>query len=1025
MKTNDAVIQKTRLLSGAAVAALSLSILATPAYAQDEIENCVDADGDGQCDNVLAGTRTASASEGVITVTGSRIARNPEVAGANPVVTIDAESIQRSGETNLTEILKDTPALFNSEDSFDASGSEARFGGAGVNVLNLRNLGANRTLVLVDGRRHVAGLSGEGAVDINSIPIALVERVDVLTGGVSSVYGADGVSGVVNFIMNRDFQGIEVRGQNGISKYGDAESYYGSIAGGHNFAGGRGNISGAYEFRKDGRVTSADRPEGRFDAFLLVRNPDDIPDDPAIFDFIPRQFIGYADSAPGGALVIDSSFVAEFYGTGRPYRSSEFLPNSGFLSAGDANADDTPVASYQGDLQAATEHHSFNIFTNYEITPSIRFFAEGKYVKSDNFTVSQPSFDFFTYVSNDNPLIPQNVRDAVDARGDFGGVLVNRDNFDLGTRNETIKRDLYRGVVGFDGEITPNARFEVSYVYGRNKSDFILENYRVADRYFAALDAVDEGEFLNGTPNGNIVCRSSIDGSGIVDDGNFNYGETFQTFTPGQCVPLNIFGPGMASQAALDFINVDLNNSYSITQQVVNGYISGDSGAVFELPGGPVGFVLGAEYRKEKSVALFDPISKQTATFDPNVGVLADLALLDDEVGSYDVYEGFAELSLPILADLPFAEILEATAAIRLSDYSTSGYSESWSVSGIYAPVRDIRFRGSYSKAARAANITELFAPATGTFSFITDPCDPANVTSGAPVRAANCRALIEGLGADYDTYDYGSSIDSSASIPGNFSGNPGLEPEEATTWTAGVVLQPRFVPGLALSFDWYDIKLEQAINTTTLTELAEFCVDSPTLDNQFCDLVTRAPGTGYVVDFSLSPVNVAFFETAGADMTLSYRTDVGGGNRIEARGTLGYLDKLAFIPADGGTLDDDRGELGAPKWSGNADITFVSDSFSLNYGVQYVGSQLRYEKDVLAANPDRAAPEFITIGSRFIHDARAEFRGSNDRSSFFIGVNNFTNERPALGQRDTPTGWRGRYYYAGFRVSFDRLPRF
>lgn len=934
-------------------------------------------------------------------------------------MTIDAKTIERSGEKNLVELLKETPALFGSEDNFDASGSEARFGGAGVNVLNLRKLGANRTLVLVDGRRHVAGLAGEGAVDINSIPISLVERVDVLTGGVSSIYGADGVSGVVNFILNRDFEGVEMRGQGGISEYGDAESYYGAVTVGQNFGDGRGNIAGAYEYCRDGRVASEVRPEGRFDAVRLVRNPDDIPDDPDIFDNIPLRYIGYADSSPGGALVIDNSQVAEFYGTGRPYRSSTFLPNSGFLSAGYPGADDTPIASYQGDLQAQTEHHSFNLIGDFDITPGIRLFAEGKYVKSKNFTLAQPSFDFFTYVSNDNPLIPQNVRDAVDARGDFGGVLVNRDNFDLGVRGETIDRDLFRGVIGFDGDISPNARFEVSYVYGKNSSDFLLTNYRLADRYFAAIDAVDEGEFLTGTPNGNVVCRSSIDGSGIVDDGNFNYGETFQTFTPGQCVPLNIFGPNVASQAALDFINVDLNNSFSITQQVVNGFIAGDFGALFELPGGPIGFVLGAEYRKEKSVSLFDPIAKQTATFDDNKGVLADLALLDDEIGSYDVKEAFAELSVPLLADQPFAEVLELNAAVRLSDYSTSGYSDSFSVSGIYAPIEDVRFRGSYSQASRAANITELFAPATGTFSFIADPCDPQNVTSGASVRAANCRALIESLGADYDTYDYGSSIDSSASIPGRFSGNPNLEPEEAETWTAGVVLQPRFLPGLAFSFDWYDIKLEQAINTTTLTELAEFCVDSPTLDNQFCDLVVRDQGTGYVVDFSLSPVNVAFFETAGADMTLSYGRNVGGGNRIEARATVGYLDKLAFIPADGGTLDDDRGETGAPKWTGNADITFINDSFSLNYGVRYIGEQLRYEKDVLAANPDRAAPEFITIGDRFVHDLRAEFQTPGQNANFFLGVNNFTNERPAIGTRDTPVGWRGRYYYAGIRVAF------
>lgn len=1000
-------MNRLRLLAGAGVAALAMS---TSVSAQELPQNAEE-----------------EATSGGIVVTGSRLRTDPTAASPNPIVTIDVETIQRSGETNLTELLTQTPALFNSEDNFDAAGSQARFGGTGVNLLDLRNLGANRTLVLVDGRRHIAGISGEAAVDINTIPTALVERIDVLTGGVSSVYGADGVSGVVNFIMKRDFEGVDFRAQSGISEYGDADSQFLSAAFGKNFADGRGNISAAYELRKDGRVAYGDRPNGRFDALLLVRNQDDLPDDPNKPDFVPLPYIGWAESSPAGALVINAStFVPDFNGDGAPYRAATFLRNSGFRSAGGPNTDDTPVASYQGDLQAATEHHSFNLFANYELTPSIRFFAEGKYVKSDNFSISQPSFDFYTYVSVENPLIPQNVRDAINALDpddSFFGLLFNRDNFDLGTRNERLKRDLYRTVVGFDGDLTDNLRFEVSYVYGRNKTQYISENYRIEDRYFAALDAVDEGEFLTGTPNGNVVCRSSIDGSGLVDSGNFNYGEAPQTFTAGQCVPLNVFGEGVASQASLDFINADLNNKFTLTQSVVNGYVSGDFGSVFELPGGPISFVIGGEYRKEKSISRVDPLAAQTTDFDPDRGVLADLALLADETGSFDVIEGFAELSAPLLADMPFAELLELRAAVRLSDYSTSGYTDSWSFSGVWAPINDLRFRASYSKATRAPNITELFAPGTGTFSFISDPCDPQNISSGAPVRAANCRALIEGLGADFDTYDYGSDIASSASIPGFVSGNPNLNPEEATTWTAGAVLQPSFIPGLSLSFDWFDIELEQAINTTTLTELAEFCVDSPTLDNQFCDLVTRSQGTGFVSSFRLSPVNVAFFETAGADLTARYRFDVGADSDLQLQATVGYLDKLLFLPSNGGTVDDDRGESGAPKWNGNADITYRRGNFTFNYGVQYIGKQLRYEKDVLAANPDRADPEYITIDQRFIHDIRAEFQTDDERARFYVGVNNFTDEEPSLGLVNTPTGWRGRYYYAGFRFNFDRIP--
>ena len=1005
---------KARLFASAAISTFALAGAMSPAFAQD------------------AQVSTADSEDGdVIFVTGSRIDRAPGVDSPSPVVAITAENIEQSGLTNVTELLTQTPALFNSEDNFDAAGSQARTGAAGVNLLDLRNLGPNRTLVLVDGRRHVAGVSGEAAVDINSIPTSLIERVDILTGGVSSVYGADGVSGVVNFVMKKDFEGLDMRFQKGISDFGDADSTFASATFGQNFADGRGNFAVAYEFRKDGRVGFGDRPNGRYEADTLVRNPNDIPDDPNIPDNVFLNRIGWSESSPAGGIVTDFSFVPSFNGDGTPYDLGLFLPQSGFLAQG---GDNTPINDYQGDLQARTKHHNVNAFLNFEVSPTINFFAEGKYVRTENFTIAQPSFDFFTYVGEENPFIPQAVRDAggTDA---FGGILFNRDNFDFGTRDEFFNRDLYRTVVGFDGDISDYARFEVSYVFGKNKTEYISTSQRIEDRYFAALDAVDEGEFLTGTPNGVVTCRVNVDGSGIVDDYNFNYGEAPQTFSPGECIPLNIFGVGSPSQEALDWILADTSNVYTISQHVVNGYVSGDFGKMFELPGGPIGFAFGGEYRKEKSDFRPDAISTQVADFDPNSGVLADLALLADETGSFDVWEVFGEIKIPILADKPFFDRLEVNVAGRYSDYSTIGSTEAWSVSGLWSPVPDISFRGSYSESVRAPNITELFAPRTGTFSRLTDPCSPANINAGTTFRAANCEALINGLGGDFDNYDFANSINSSATIEGIVSGNTALSEEKAESWTAGAVFQPSFVPGLAISVDWYDISLTNAVRTPTLTETAEFCVDSATLDNVFCDAVTRSPdpdpteqtqaSIGYVVGFVLGPQNVAFLDTAGADITVNYRFSPGNIGDISLRGTLGYLDKLEFLPANGGIVDDDRGEAGSPKWVGNADITWMKDNFTLNYGVQYIGSQLRFEIDEIAGDPDIAAPEFLSIGSRFMHDIRGEWTTDDERFSFFAGVNNFTNELPSRGLDNTPTGWLGRYFFAGVRVKLDVIPGF
>lgn len=1016
--------------------ALSVALASVPAWAQEPPAECpVDENGVCVPSDVLDSTAAETDDAGaVIIVTGTRVAR-PELQSANPVVTVSSEAIAQSGLTNVTELLAQTPALFGSETNFDAAGSQARFGGAGVNLLDLRYLGPQRTLVLVNGRRHIAGVPGEAAVDINTIPLALIDRVDVLTGGVSAIYGADAVSGVVNFVMKDDFEGIDIRAQNGFPDSGKGDSHYLAATVGTNFADNRGNIAASYEFRFDERIAFADRPIGRPDALRIVRNPGDIPDDPDIPDNILLGDLRYSDSSPDSAVIIDTSLVPVFRGGGQPYDLGIFLPESGFLAQGGSS---TPIAAYQGDLQAETEFHTFNLLTSYELTPSVSVFAEGKYVTSEAFTVSQPSFDFYNYVPADNPFIPANIEAAIapGSLAGFGypdGVFYSRDNFDLGTRNELVERDLYRFVGGVRGDISSDVQFEVSYVYGQNDTTFLSQNYRLRDRFYAALDAVDEGEFLTGVPNGNIVCRADLNGGNILTN---NLLEVFdidpsndvvvpQTFTPGAdsgCAPLNIFGEGVASQAALDFINVDLENRFTLKQHVLAGFISGDTAGFFELPGGPLGFAVGAEYRREQSNFRPDPIATQSTDYDPNAPVLQDLALLGNENGEFDVKEAFAEISLPILSDTPFAEVFEIGAAVRFSDYSTIGSTTTWKVDGTWAPIRDIRFRGSYSEAVRAPNITELFAPTTGAFSFLSDPCSPVNISSGTEFRESNCRALIEGLGVDFDTFDFESSIEASASLLGRATGNPDLEEETAKTWTAGVVVQPRFLSRLSISFDWYDIRLENAINTATLEETAEFCVDSPTLDNVFCDNITRSPVTGYVQDYQVRPENVAFFETAGADITVGYSFEPGNLGTVNMRGTLGYLDKLRFLPADAGVVDDDRGEAGAPKWIGTSDITWQVDNFAINYGLNYIGDQLRFEIDEIQADPDIADPELITADSVFIHDIRAEIMTDNEVGTFYFGVNNLTDAKNAPGSATIPVGYMGRFFYVGIRIGIDDL---
>lgn len=1006
-------------LAAASVSIAALAIATAPVLAQAPGTTQQEEDVETE---TVSGDPTLPVGEqteptGAIVVTGSRIAR-PEYEFANPIQSFTAETIIQSGDTNLTDFLVDTPALVGSDTGEANAGSNAGFQSAGLNNLNLRNLGVNRTLVLVDGRRHVASTPGSAAVDVNTIPTELVARVDVLTGGASAVYGADGVSGVVNFVMKRDFEGIVARGQSGISRYGDGGNLFGSIVAGENFADDRANIAVAYEYSRSDRVNDKDRPftGDPLRRFELLQDPDEFRslDDPNVPDRRLFNDIRWSDSSPGGAVDTDFDFLPEFTGEGGIYDRGTPLPGTGGRTVGGSG---TPTAGYFGDFLPFLEKHNVNALASFQVSPAARIYAEGKYVDTTAFTVSQPTFDFFTFLSAENPFLPEVIRNAIvpGAAGDFGlpdGVFISRDNLDFGIRGDTSERETLRGVLGIDGRLSDHLSYDVSYVYGQVKNRTTSTNDRVEDRYWAALDAVVDPD------TGQITCRINIDGSGVINPENF--GGAPVTFTPGQCVPLNILGNGSPSRAALDFISQDHVTNSKITQEVVSGALSGDLGFLFELPGGPIAFALGAEYRKETSRSTPSDLLQE--------GLLLDSAEIAPSFGEFDVKEVFGELNVPILKDQPFAELLSVGGAVRFSDYSTVGGTTTWKVDGLYSPVRDVTFRGTWSEAVRAPNIAELFNPRSGTFAFIDDPCDPSNLDEGAAIREANCLAVLQGLGLTAEeiaNFSPATDPEQSTSQPGLVGGNPNLREETARTWTAGVILRPRFLPGFSAAIDWYDIRLEDAVNTATVSELAALCVDQPSLDNVFCEAITRDPETGFISTFVLGPQNVAEFETAGLDVTLNYRFEpaLGWGTfNFNLKG--GYLDKLTFIATPGADVNDDRGEIGAPKYVANADLTWTKDNWTLNYGLSWTSKVNRFTFEQIRGNPDIAAPEFLRIKERWEHDIFASV-DVDDRFTFYGGVNNLFDQKPEVATfSGLPVSPLGRFFYFGARVGLDRLPR-
>lgn len=975
---------------GRALALLALSpaglALSTPALAQDS----ADAD-DAVVDEIV--------------VTSSRI-RRPEESVSNPVVAIEAEAIRNSGATNLSNYLKELPALVGSLDANDAAGSNTFIGGTGLSLLNLRNLGVDRTLVLVDGRRHVASLPGSAAVDVDTIPIALVDRIDVQTGGASAIYGADGVSGVVNFVMKKNFEGVDARAQIGRSDHGDADQRIFSVAAGQNFAEDRGNFTFALEYATEDRLHSSRRSFARSNRASFMMNPDDLDDDPNLPDRVPITDVRFNDSSPDGAVWIfdeNGDFYDLYNGTDRPFDfgTIDYIPPY-YQQGGDG----TPTAGYIGDLLPEVKRYTGNLSASFELSPSARLFGEFKHSQSQSFSISSPSFDFYLWVPEDNAYLPPNIAAAV-ADSNGGGVYVSRDHFDLGLRDERIDRKTTRAVVGIEGDITSNIRYEASYVYGESKIKNLAGNNRYNDRFAAALDAVIDPD------TGQAVCRSNLDPTAEPDNISWMEWDAYDplpgtwagSFTPGPdsgCVPVNIFGNGSVSEAAAAWIMTDSLSLSKIEQQVVQAYISGDTSDWFELPAGALGFAVGAEWREEKS--------SSTPPEEDAAGLTFGNILLP-VVGRYDVKEVFTEVNVPLLKNAPFAELLSLDGALRFSDYSTTGDATTWKLGLIWSPISDIAFRATYAEATRAPNIGELFDPGGQDFEGIDDPCDVNRLDEGSATRAANCAALLSQFGVDPTTF-----VDqNSATIAGVSRGNPDLEEEVAETTTVGVVFRPRFLPNFSLSVDWYDIKLTNAIATASAEEAAQICVDSPSLDNDFCALTQRSSTTGQIVGFLQSPLNVASFTTEGYDFTMNYGFAPAAGRwgDFNLRVVGNKLKDLTYINLPGSEPDPELGEADAPEWQGNADLTWELDAVLVNYGVNYMDKTYRYAFQQRRADPDLVAPQYRKYDAKLTHDVQVRYSLANGLA-VYGGVNNLTNQKPDIGAVFYPVSAVGRYWYVG-----------
>lgn len=929
-----------------------------------------------------------------LVVTGSRIARTDEAASPVPLAVVGSADIALDGAPNISDILNEMPqtaiGITRTNTNFLTSGT-------GIATVNLRDLGSSRTLVLVNGRRFISGFAGDSAVDLNNIPTDFIDRVEIVTGGSSAVYGSDAIAGVVNFILKDKFNGVSVRGQYGITEHGDNGRYLASITAGTSFgAEDRGNILLNFSYDKDMGLRSRDRaisaqdcsgtvcglgafssyaPQGQFRTVNASGQAVNIlPGGRNTFSFNPDNSVAYL-----------AGFDTGQYGFNRNSERYISVPLERYLASG---------------------------VGNFDLTDNVTAFAEVTYAKVKSRSRLEPfALDILSdvyYRDIDpygipitNPFIPAAVAAAIaaansdaDPTNDVDAINGRRRQNDVFDRSNVVSRDTWRVVAGLKGELG-RFKWDASYVYGHlrdyNASEDIDNN-----RYRNALNAIRVGP-------GNVV------GVDIVCADAAARAEG--------CIPLDIFGYNTADPRAANYVKSVVPKSELITnkQQVWSANISGP---VFALPAGDVGLALGVEYRKESSVSDLD-ILTNTGGNSGNV--------TPDTRGDFDVLEFYGEVNVPLLSGKPFFEYLGLIGAARLSDYSTVGSTFSWNAGAEWSPLPGLRFRGVYAEANRAPNISELFTAPSETFASVSDPCDGITASTGGDYGAA-CRAIPAVQAAITANGIFKYSLADLQGINGFIGGNTALREETAKTYTLGMVYQPSFVRNLLLTVDYYNIKVEGAISTLGRSYSISQCVLTGL--PIYCDNVTRDATTGFVTRVDGQLLNVAGLWSEGVDVGVRYNMPLG----LSADDSLGFSLNYTYLIASkqqGDPADDVinyAGTFGNPRHNLTSRLTYRTGGFSISWQANYHGGG-DYIKDYFNANP--AVQALNKIDGFMLHNAQLRWQPGEDKKfDFYVGVDNIFDKKPQYipgSPFGTPTGLEtspvfdlyGRRFYAGAVVKF------
>lgn len=975
-----------------------------------------------------------------IEVTGSRI-RSVSADSASPLQIITAQEIAQSGAVTLQDLLLKNPAL-GSLPTFSRTNSNFDNLNSGVAVVDLRNLGEERTLILVNGKRFVSGVPGSSSVDLNSIPTDFIERIEILTGGSSSAYGSDAVAGVINFILKKDFEGLSLDASVGQSDRGDDKKQKFGITWGANAAGGKGNVMLHFGYSKQGAVFSRDRSGLEIDNITDSALTGEVGD---IFKYTTPFFSSFAPQGRVFFRVVNPAFnpaLPESSTNARTIARNRTFDASGNViphSSNGPNGDGVGATGFNRQafrtIAIPTSRYTFASKGEFDLAENHRAYLEGTYVatrtsaKLEPFPLDSADSGSGLYPASGvgpaefnvngtirpNPLIPASLlAQFTDTDGDgLRDYSFTRRLSEVGARGSQAATDTFRIASGVKGSLF-NWDYDVYGIYGSNKRAQTSGGQYNVNNFRQAMEAIPDVDDVDG--DGNVteaICRDP------------------QARAQG-CVPANVFGFNTLTPAARAWIDAPATLRTQVTQRIVGATVSGEP---LKLWAGPLGVAGGVEYRKESSLSEPDALYQR--------GLNGSNAIPITE-GSFSVKEAFLEGKLPLLKDAPFAQSLAISGAVRGSKYTTVGSTFSWNAGVEWALNRSVKMRVTRALSTRAPNIAELFQPPTQDFPQVIDPCVGVTATATDALAIA-CRAA-PGVNANIAA-NSGTFTLNQADLQGTSGfdrGNPALQEEKGRSTTIGLVLTPTGIPLLrntTFTADYFKISVADAIVATPRQFILSQCYGG---DASFCEFVARRPAAvGANSAGSLDRVDTAVsnsggLQTEGLDLTGAWQGSIGPG-RLSTRVSYTFTKKGDLIPLPGSAADPFAGEVGSPKHKATFGVGYTWGGWGVNTQFSYLGKQYLDDQWVTQLCVDstcasNALPKSVAIPAKTYADMQLTY--TVRKFQYYFGIDNVFDTKNlrcdtnALiggenGGCSTGTGTFagddpiGRRYYVGLRASF------